>query len=309
MADGLHSVLGRSKMENRRGDGASEIIQETQGEMNAVLQIVGNKSTRKEFGGRLGRGERRELDRRGLFEKKNRRKRSTRRRGNAGITMPGSSVHPKLAVKLAKNNAIVAEKLHAGMRHPEARGGALTGARVAEEEVAAAVFVEQTQGVNFQAFAQGQAVHHDELVSGVFERVHLLTWGKTGAIENDVAARKSRIKPGSLVGSRTQCWRGEIKLRSRGVREGRPEPAGNKCRGSVRQIKMRGPRNVQFNFAGMRTGVGNGEGLVCKIKRDRHAAFTPHAEGEAADRQRQTGGATGGECGVCERRGHVSFSD
>src|SRR5271157_283502 len=249
MADGLHSVLGRNKMENRRGDGASEIIQETQGEMNAVLQIVGNKSTRKEFGSRLWRGERRELDRRGLFEKKNRSKRRTRRRGHAGIAMPGSSVHPKLTVKLPKNNAIVAEKLHAGVRHPEARGGALAGARVAEEEVAAAVFVEQTQRVNFQAFSQGQAVHHDELVGGVFERAYRLARGKVGTIQNDVAARKSRIKPGSLIGSRTQRWRGEIKLSSCGVRERRPKPAGNKCRGSIRRVESRGPGNIQFNFA------------------------------------------------------------
>src|SRR5208283_1667166 len=223
--------------------------------------------------------------------------------------MPGSSVHPKLTVKLPKNNAIVAEKLHAGTRHPEARGGALPGARVAEEEVATAVFVEQTQRVNFQAFSQGQAVHHDELVGGVFERIDRLALGKPCAIQNDVAARKSRIKPGSLIGSRAQCWRGEIKLRPGGVRERGPEPAGNERRCSWRSFELRNPGNVQFNFAGMRTGVGNDEGFVFGVEKNRHAAFAPHAEGEAADRQSQTGGAAGGELGVCERRGQVSFSE
>src|SRR5208337_2742493 len=142
MADGLHSVLGGNKMKNRRGDGASEVIQKTQGEMNAVLQIVGNKGTGKEFGGRLRRGERREFDRGRLFEKKNGSERRTRRRGHAGIAMPGRAVHPKLAIQLTKNDAIVAEELHTGTRHPEARGSALAGTRVAKEEVAAAVFVD-----------------------------------------------------------------------------------------------------------------------------------------------------------------------
>src|SRR5208337_5301822 len=141
MADGLHSVLGGNKMKNRRGDGASEVIQKTQGEMNAVLQIVGNEGTGKEFGGRLRRGERRELDRGSLFEKKDGSEGCTRRRGDAGVTMPGCAVHPELAVELAKNDAIVTEELHAGIGHPEARGSALAGTRVAEEEVGAAVFV------------------------------------------------------------------------------------------------------------------------------------------------------------------------
>src|SRR5208283_4413060 len=100
--------------------------------MNAVLQIVGNKGTGKEFGGRLRRGDRRKTDRRSLFEKIKRSKRRTRGRGNAGIAMPGCAVHPKLAVELAKNDAIVAEKLNAGIGHPEARGSAFASARMAE---------------------------------------------------------------------------------------------------------------------------------------------------------------------------------
>ena len=93
------------------------------------------------------------------------------------------------------------------------------------------------------------------------------------------------------------------------MRKGGPEAAGNKCRCSSRRVELQGPGNVQFNFARVRAGVGNGKGFVLGIERDRHAAFAPHAEGKAADRQSQTGGDAGGELGVCERRGHVNFSD
>src|SRR5271170_1266361 len=136
-----------------------------------------------------------------LFQEKYGVKRGALWRGNAGVAVPRGAVHPESTLVLAQNDAIIAQHAHAGFGHPQARRGALAGARVAKKQITAAVGVRQAKRMDFHALAQSEAVHHGEFINWIFQRKHGNIRGKRGAIEQKMAARKRSVKPGGFIRS------------------------------------------------------------------------------------------------------------
>src|ERR1700730_7330391 len=85
--------------------------------------------------------------------------------------MPGRAVHPDASVMCAKNDAVVAQDVHTGVRFPKLRRCALPIAGMSEEQMAAAALVGNPNRMNFNAFAARQPMNHEKFVERIFQRI------------------------------------------------------------------------------------------------------------------------------------------
>src|SRR5271157_4854286 len=296
MANGLHSASRRSKTENRTGNRTSEFFQETQSELNTVAEVMRDERPGKEFRGGLCRGHGQQLIVLSLFEEKDCGESNPSLRGHPGVAVPRCAVHPERVVLLAKNDAVVAEKFCARLRHPQACGGALPCARVAEKQIAAAIFVGEAQGVNLHAFAESQAMHHDQFVDGIFQREYWRIRIIDGALQNDMTALKLWVEPGGFVGGRTKCWTGEVEGGAEWAGKGRPESTGDKRRRAAGSFQRMRKVGFEFNITGKAQARRQQERVVFLVDGHAHAGLAPHPNGQTTNFE---GNASGrGKCGL-----------
>jgi hypothetical protein len=308
MANGLHSAFRWSETENGTGDVASEIVNETEGELNATIEIVRDEGTSKELRGGLGGRQRKNFVERSLLEQVDGSERRATGRGNPGVAMPRGAVHPELAIELAKDDAVIAEKLYARLSHPETGRGAFTGTGMTEKEVAVGIAVGEPQSVKFHAFAAGEAVHHDKFIEGILEREDTRIRGIAGAIENNVSARERVIEPGGFIGLRAKSGARKIKFGTSAGAEGRPEAAGREGRRGGGSVDLMGPGDIHFDIAGMIWRRRKQKGAMLRVENDGHTAFAPQAEGKAAYLQGESSGAASKLSEVIEECGQWGFS-
>src|SRR6266852_2945762 len=155
MANCLDGGAVREKSEGGAGNGARDFLEKAQGKLNARWKIVRDEGAREEFGGCLSGGHGNHFVPGRLFEEKNGGERRAVCGRDAGVAVPGSAVHAKGGALFAEDDAVVAEEANTRLSHPEAGGGALARAGVAEEEVAAAILIDEAKRVKFDAFTEG----------------------------------------------------------------------------------------------------------------------------------------------------------
>src|SRR6266849_2618045 len=155
MADSLDSAAVREKAESGTGNGTREFFKKTQGKADARGEIMGDEGAGEKFGSGLAGGDGDEFVLESLLEKKDGGERRAVCGRDAGVAVPGSAVHAEGGAIFAEDDAVVAEEANTRLSHPEAGGGALARAGVAEEEVAAAILIDEAKRVKFDAFTEG----------------------------------------------------------------------------------------------------------------------------------------------------------
>ena len=106
-----------------------------------------------------------------MFQKIDFMERRAIRGRDAGIAVPGCSMHPDFSIANAKNDAVVAQDVNTRLRCPEPRCGALPCSRMSQEEPAAAIAVNDSNGMHFKSFAAPEPVDHQYFVKRVFQRI------------------------------------------------------------------------------------------------------------------------------------------
>src|SRR5579883_3110930 len=278
MTNGLHCVVRWSETEDGTWDGASELIEKLQRKLDAGFHIVGEKSAREEFGGGLRLRDGNDPMRWSLLQEENGGERSTGRRRNAGVAVPGRAVHAIACRLMTKNDAVGAEKACGRLADPEARGGAFAGAGMAEEEITAGILIDEAEGVEFDAFAESEAMHEDEFVDGILEWKERIVGLEAFAVQDDMATRKGRIEPGSFIRTAAEGGTGEIKSSATVIAMGGPEASGAKsgadsgARSSEAQETSNSRSQGESAPDGARNGMCSGSratGIPCSHQRPR----------------------------------------
>src|SRR5262249_55290611 len=158
-----------AKQRNRRR--ACNLLGKSQSVVQTVATVMGDERAGEEFGGCSRFLERDELVGRAMLEEKDVLDCGGGLSCETGIAVPGRAVHAQLAILTAQDDAVVAQHACAGMREPEARRRALSGAGMADEQASNAVGSDHTAGVYFDSAAPGEAMDHQEFIQRVFERV------------------------------------------------------------------------------------------------------------------------------------------
>jgi hypothetical protein len=176
---------------------------------------------------------------------------------------------------------------------------------MAEEEITAGILIDEAEGVEFDAFAESEAMHEDEFVDGILEWKERIVGLEAFAVQDDMATRKGRIEPGSFIRTAAEGGTGEIKSSATVIAMGGPEASGSKVRSGQRGAEFGSPGDVEFEVA-RRIGAGWSEKRnVLWIESDGHTLFAPKAKRKTTNPQSETSGFGGClRCEFCAALGH-----
>src|SRR5271163_861455 len=174
MADRLHGARLRQKAKSIAGQFPRKLLDELQRQVQRLWRVARHETARKDFRGRNAARHGHEFVGGRLFENVDVRESRRAGRSDAGVAMPRRAVHPHLAFAPAENDAVVAQDAPAPLRLlrlPQTRAGALARARMSEEKMAEAGFVNDAERVYFQTFSARQMVNHQDFIERILEGI------------------------------------------------------------------------------------------------------------------------------------------
>src|SRR5580704_7352300 len=114
---------------------------------------------------------------------------------------------------------------------------------MAHEEVTAAISIRK---------AEGKPVHHREFVDWVFEWKDFVASSQPRAIQDNMAARKSRIEPRCFVRSAAERRAGKIELSTCWLGVRCPQTTGAEARHGCGKRELGCPADIQLDVTSLR---------------------------------------------------------
>ncbi|HMC58022.1 MAG TPA: hypothetical protein VKJ01_02405, partial [Candidatus Solibacter sp.] len=192
-----------------------------------------------------------------------------------------------MTVAAAQDDAVVAENANIRLGEPQTRGGAFSRAGMSQEEMTAADFIHDSDGVDFQALAARQAMDHQDFVERIFERIDGTVLWKEETRELEMAGGEIAVEPRRFVGR--FAWEAALEIQAVAVLltatffEERPEAAGMKKRLALRRRQLIDQRDTDVDVAIFRRDDWHGEFVQRRIERQQNVAIRKHTEGNSAN--------------------------